>query len=148
MREHFTQEQVREEWGHSESWGLQIGHETKFQIIMKSKYMFAMAVFMWKSLALVWIFLLEPFDPQRESSRSKFGRNIHIWPAKASWVRCLETSLPFLIWRLGSAAREGSLARLRRLVILSYVSCLVCSPGDLMLWPWLAVVFKVVNCLG
>lgn len=32
-REHFTQEWVREEWGHSESWGSPTGHETEFQII-------------------------------------------------------------------------------------------------------------------
>lgn len=33
MREHFTQEWVRGEWGHSESWGSPTGHETKSQII-------------------------------------------------------------------------------------------------------------------
>lgn len=32
-REHFTQEWVREEWGHSESWGSPTGHETETQII-------------------------------------------------------------------------------------------------------------------
>jgi len=59
--------------------------------------MFAMIVFIWKSFALIWMFLLDPLDPQRQSSRNKFGRNIYIWPAKASWVRCLDLSLPFLI---------------------------------------------------
>lgn len=95
MREHFTQEWVR-----VRSFGV-MGLTNRPRDEIPNYYgkvsVCLRRLFVWKSSALDWMFLLEPLDPQRQPPRNKAGRITSIWPARAGWVRCLDLSLPSLI---------------------------------------------------